>query len=120
MSISVFRFCKECGNTLKIFDTRGKLVYACRECNYKEKPRTTKDLLICYRPNQKKVSETPFMYKDFTLDSTYSIYNRKCPLCAYGQCIRFFSTPQNLEKIIYTHVCARREGKKTCGYSWEE
>jgi|TARA_B110000495_G_C22802294_1_gene468625 DNA-directed RNA polymerase subunit M/transcription elongation factor TFIIS len=108
------QFCDNCENLLYIYLDDEKLVYNCKNCNFKKDGDNT--IFCVYKndlQNKKKISNINVKMNDFvkfdpTLPSI-SNGNIKCKECSNTDIIY---TINDVENIKYTYIC------KKCNAQW--
>jgi DNA-directed RNA polymerase II subunit RPB9 len=119
------RFCKECNNMLYPCENKDekKLMFACTNCDYKEKMEENNVKINLVYRNEVKLGQSHYEIDPCIInDPTYSrTKNQKCPECGYSEAI-FFQNP-NVDpdvgmKLIF--VCCRKDQDKYCGKYWSK
>ncbi|KAK9474967.1 uncharacterized protein V1510DRAFT_411122 [Dipodascopsis tothii] len=100
-----FRFCLECNNMLypKEDKVNQRLLYACRNCPYKEiaeNPKIYRNELLA------DVSETAGVTLDVGSDPTLPRSNKECPDCHEKDAVFFQSQQRKAEtNMVLFYVC---------------
>ena len=122
MSVSVIRFCENCGNVMKIQESRiitSSLHYKCRACPYTESVSNPNELLISWKKKSDWNESKKLPFKDFPSDYTLPIAHVECPKCGFSEAVSTITSLNCKNKLEITLVCSRKEDKNVCGYFWQ-